>query len=230
MKLKTMVIIVLSLFIVEATFSQSKTKKITVSGFVTDVNETPLEGVGIITDGVSSNVFTNKKGFYKIKIKPDTKTLTAFDPNHGGIEVEFDGHTKINFKLLADTNNPHYINPTDEKLYNYGYGTISKKESSTGMASVDEKNMDNSSYKDIYDMIRGQVPGVSVIGSTIKIRGIRSVNGSSDPMFIVDGVESFSINDIIPSRVNSITVLKGTESAIYGSRGANGVIVITLKK
>jgi TonB-dependent SusC/RagA subfamily outer membrane receptor len=107
---------------------------------------------------------------------------------------------------------------------------ISKKESSTGMASVDEKNMDNNSYKDIYDMIRGKVPGVSVIGSTIKIRGIRSVNGSSDPMFIVDGAETFSINDISPSQVNSITVLKGTESAIYGSRGANGVIVITLKK
>lgn len=230
MNWKTLVIIALSLFVVQASFGQSKKKKIAISGYVTDVNENPLKGVVIIADGVASKVFTNKKGFYKIRIESETKTLMAFDPNHGGIEVELDGHTKINFVLLADTNNHQYISPEEVKFYDYGYGVVSKKNSSYNMALIDENNLDNNSYKDIYDMIRGKVPGVSVIGSTIKIRGTGSVNGPTDPMFIVDGFQAYSIDNISPIMVESITVLKGTEAAIYGSRGANGVIVITLKK
>lgn len=230
MNWKALVIITLSLFVIQASFAQSKSKKITISGYVTDVNKKPLKDVSIIADGKSSNVFTNKKGFYKIKLKPDTKTLAAFDPNHGGIEVELDGHAKINFVLLEDPTNPHYIHPDENKLYDYGYGKVSKKNNVYDMALIDENNLDNNSYKDIYDMIRGKVPGVSVIGTKIKIRGTRSANGPTDPMFIVNGNEAYSIDNISPVLVESITVLKGTEAAIYGSRGANGVIVITLKK
>ena len=234
MKLKTILVIALSLFVVEASFAQAKNKnkhkKITVSGYVTDVNEKPLARVAIVVDGVGSNVFTNKKGFYKIKIKPETETLMAYEMNHGGVEIEYVGHTKINFVLLADPTNAKYISPEEGKMYDYGYGKEIKKNSSSSMFLIEGNNLDNNSYKDIYDMIRGKVPGVSVIGSTVKIRGIGSVNSGTSPMFIVDGVEAISIDNISPILVQSITVLKGPETAIYGSRGANGVIVITLKK
>jgi len=232
MKLKTIVIIALSLLVLEVSFAQvkAKTKKILVSGYVTDVNEKPLARVAIVVDGVGSNVFTNKKGFYKIKIKPETETLMAYEMNHGGVEIEFDGHTKINFVLLADPTNAKYISPEEGKMYDYGYGKESKKNSNSSMSLIDGNNLDNNSYKDIYDMIRGKVPGVVVVGSSIKIRGIRSVNGGTEPMFVVDGAEAISIDNISPILVQSITVLKGPETAIYGSRGANGVIIITLKK
>ena len=77
-------------------------------------------------------------------------------------------------------------------------------------------------------MIRGKVPGVSVVGNSIVIRGVNSVNASSDPLLIVDGVTVSSIDNISPSMVKSISVLKGPDAAIYGSRGANGVLLITL--
>jgi len=232
MKLKTIVIITVSLLIVEVSFAQlkDKVKKILVSGYVTDMNEKPLDRVAIIVDGVGSNVFTNKKGFYKIKIKPETETLMAYEMNHGGVEIDYVGHTKINFVLLNNPTNARYISPEEGKMYDFGYGKESKKNSSSSMSLIDDNNLDNNSYKDIYDMIRGKVPGVMVVGSTIKIRGTGSVNGGTSPIFIVDGVESISIDNISPILVQSITVLKGPETAIYGSRGANGVIVISLKK
>jgi TonB-dependent SusC/RagA subfamily outer membrane receptor len=77
-------------------------------------------------------------------------------------------------------------------------------------------------------MIQGKVPGVDVVGNKITIRGVGSLNLSSDPLFVVDGVAVSSIDNISPREVKSITVLKGASAAIYGTRGANGVILITL--
>ena len=76
-------------------------------------------------------------------------------------------------------------------------------------------------------MIKGQVPSVEVSGKSIRIQGFSSL-GSTEPLFVVDGIVSSSIDDIPPSQVKSIEVLKGSSAAIYGSRGANGVILIRL--
>ena len=85
-------------------------------------------------------------------------------------------------------------------------------------------------YQDIYDMIRGRVAGVEVSGRSIKIRGTNSLNVSTEPLFVVDGVIVREIDDIAPETVKSIEVLKGPDAAVYGVRGSNGVIVITRKK
>lgn len=139
----------------------------------------------------------------------------AFDPNHGGIEVELDGHSKINFVLLADSNNHQYIRPDEVKLYDYGYSKIRKMDRTTSTVLIDEKNMDNNSYKNVSDMIKGKA-GASRIGG--------------NPLYIVDGKETHKVDDISPVLIESITILNGTEAAIYGVRGASGVVVITLKK
>jgi TonB-dependent SusC/RagA subfamily outer membrane receptor len=76
-------------------------------------------------------------------------------------------------------------------------------------------------------MIRGRVPGVEVSGKSIKIRGSNSLNVSTEPLFVVDGVIVKEIDDISPETVKSIEVLKGPDASIYGTRGSNGVIVIT---
>ena len=78
-------------------------------------------------------------------------------------------------------------------------------------------------------MIVGEVPGVIVSGTSIRIRGASSINASSEPLFIVDGAPTSSIGHISPRDVKSIDILKGSSAAIYGVRGANGVIVIKLK-
>lgn len=230
MKLKIMLIITLSLLVIQASFAQEiKTKKIAISGYVTDVNEKPLEGVSIIVDNIESKVFTNKKGYYKVKVAPDTKRLMAYAINHGGVEVEYVGHKKINFVLLADSTNPHYKSPQLDKVYDFGYGKINEKNNTSSMGKIDEKDLENVAYKNIYEMIQGKVPGVTVVGSNITIRGVGSINAQGNPLFIVDGFETSSIDSIDPRSVKSITVLKGSSAAIYGSRGSMGVIVITLK-
>ena len=230
MNWKTFVIIALALVVVEASYAKAKKKKIVVSGYVTDVNEKPLRGVSIIVDEIQSKVFTNKKGYYKIKIKPDTKKLMAYSIKHGGIEVNYIGHRKINFVLLADPNNSKYISPEQGKIYDYGYGKVSKKSTTSSFGKVEEDVLSKDSYTDIYQMIKGRVPGVFVSNKTITIRGPSSIQAQGNPLFVVDGVETHSIDYLNPRDVKSISVLKGSSAAIYGSKGSMGVIVITLKK
>jgi TonB-dependent SusC/RagA subfamily outer membrane receptor len=79
-------------------------------------------------------------------------------------------------------------------------------------------------------MLRGEIPGVQVTGKSIMIRSTSTVNSGTEPLFIVDGVPVNSIDNIQPQLVKSIQVLKGSSAAIYGSRGSNGVIIITLLK
>ncbi|MEI7830975.1 MAG: TonB-dependent receptor plug domain-containing protein [Prolixibacteraceae bacterium] len=217
MNWKTVVILSLLVFLVEASSARAnkKHKKIAISGYVTDVNRNPLQGISIISDGVSSNVYTNRKGFYKIRIEPEAKTLMAFEPNHGGVEVELDGHSKINFVLLADSSHHQYISPEEVKLYDYGYSKIRKMDRTSSTVLIDEKHMDNNSYKNVFEMIRGKAGAGGI---------------SSNSLYIVDGQEALNVDDISPVLIESITILNGPERAIYGIRGARGVVLITLKK
>ena len=85
------------------------------------------------------------------------------------------------------------------------------------------------SYQNIYDMIRGEIPGVQVNGKSILIQGPSSINLSTEPLLVVDGITVSSIDDISPTMVKSIEVLKGAAASVYGSRGSNGVILISLR-
>ena len=88
----------------------------------------------------------------------------------------------------------------------------------------------NANYTDIYEMIKGQVPNVEVHGKSIRIQGASSfIEASTEPLLIVDGIIVNTIEGIPPQSVRSIEILKGADAAIYGSRGANGVVMVTLK-
>ncbi len=117
-----------------------------------------------------------------------------------------------------------------DRAIEVGYGTAVQRNvtSSVSVVDVAEKGKVNT-YRDIYEMIRGKCPGVQVLGNRILIRGVNSINSSTDPLFVVDGSPVNSIDNINPNDVKSISVLKDSAAAIYGSRGANGVILITLK-
>ena len=123
-----------------------------------------------------------------------------------------------------------YNKPRSEDIVDVGYGTEVRGNLTTAVSSVDMDTYSNTSYRNIYEMIAGKCAGVQVDGNKITIRGQNTINGGTDPLFIVDGAAYNSIDWVNPNDVKSIDVLKDAGSAsIYGVRGANGVIVINLK-
>ncbi len=119
------------------------------------------------------------------------------------------------------------IDPGDEPI-DIGYTVVKRKSVTASVGKIDGSNPKYASYSTIYEMIRGEVPGVHVNGNSIMIRGATTLYGSTEPLFIVDGVPVITIDNIQPQMVKSIEVLKGSAASIYGARGSNGVILINL--
>lgn len=117
---------------------------------------------------------------------------------------------------------------SDDTL-NIGYGRQTKDKNTYSISKVNV-NKDIASYTNIFEYLNGRVAGVQVIGDRVIIRGVGTINGDTDPLFIVDGVQTPDISYINPMDVEDITVLKDGSSSIYGVQGANGVILITTKK
>ncbi len=123
---------------------------------------------------------------------------------------------------------PSDKDPLEEDV-NLGYQKVKRKNSTSATSTVKVKR--GSGYSNIYDYLQGRVAGLEVNGTSIRIRGERSLLGSNEPLILVDGMETDDISNISPDEVQSIDVLKDASStALYGSRGANGVILITLRK
>ncbi|MBN2235941.1 MAG: TonB-dependent receptor plug domain-containing protein [Bacteroidales bacterium] len=236
MKHKLTILLIISLFLVNGIQAQGKkkAKKITLTGLVVDQQKNPIKNANIFLDGINTGVVTNEEGLFKVKVKPNVKTITVFTLFHGTIEAPYQGDTEITFTLGNSSQieqDPQNI-PTEkeEELVEIGYGTKRKRNMSSSIGEVNQERLKNArNYTTIYDMIKGEVPGVAVNGNSIIIRGVSSINLSSEPLYVVNGSPVSSIADISPNDVKSISVLKGSSAAIYGARGANGVIIITLK-
>jgi TonB-dependent SusC/RagA subfamily outer membrane receptor len=211
--------------------AQKPAKKITITGEVRDQNKFPVPGANILIDDVNSNILTTQDGTYKIKVKRTAQKISIVSPA-GLAEEAINGRTTINFNLkgsvMSQVNNQGK-QPGDEEV-NIGYGNVKKRDLLQSVGKVDGTNNKYASYSSVYEMIKGEVAGVEVIGTSIRIRGTSSLMSGTQPLLVVDGVTVNSIDNILPMMVKSIEVLKGSGAAIYGSRGANGVILITLKK
>ena len=190
----------------------------------------PVKGADFYVDSIKTPYFTNKRGIYKIKVKSDAKKILVFSRLKGTSETNIDGRTTINFTLSGYPVLPPYLmkNVGTEETVEVGYGTMKKRDVISGKASSNSPRF--SSYTNMYDMIRNEVPGVQVQGTSIFLQGQSTFGGSSEPLLVVDGVIVEQINDVAPSDVNSIQVLKGPSAAVYGMRGANGVIFIKTKR
>ncbi len=230
MKSKIIILLVTCLFVAMPASAQRKNKKVVVTGYVLDNNGSPLEGILLFVDKVKSSKVTGRDGSFKLKIKPSTELISAFSVTNGLQEIPYAGQTEITFVLNAsiEAGGPEII--SNDELVDMGYGKKRKDEVTTSVGSVDFNKGDKANYSNIYDMIRGEVPGVTVSGNSILIRGVSSIRGNNQPLFIVNGSPVTSIDNISPHDVESIDILKGAATAIYGSRGTNGVIVINLKK
>lgn len=221
--------ILMSLFIIPGISGQEKSKKFFVTGTVTDAMDSPVAGAMILVDNKSTSKVTDKKGFFKVKVKPDAMVISAFTASSGLGEAMIDGESVLRIKLTAGVPLPQaQSKPDSDDQVNIGYGTIAKKDLTSSVNSLHNVNTKYAAYTSIYDVLKGTVPGVQVTGNKITIRGPSSINLSNEPLFIVDGMEVQSIEDIQPSMVESIEFLKGSSASIYGTRGANGVILIKL--
>jgi TonB-dependent SusC/RagA subfamily outer membrane receptor len=231
MKFKIVTILLLTLLTGASLFAQSNKKKITIKGLVVDADQNPVRDAAIIIDNEQTGKTTDQDGCYKIKVNASALNIGIYIDSTVVIEEAINGRTNINFTLALKI---HYRidnqnNSGDDEDINIGYGTVKKKDLTQPVSKIDAKKNRYASYNNIYDMIRGEVPGVRVSGNKINIQGSFSIYGSTEPLFVVDGVPREYIDDIPPQMVASISVLKGASATIYGSRGANGVILIYLK-
>jgi len=232
MKIRFLIVLLTALVTAGITASAQKPgKKIIIAGEVKDRNNQPVPQAIIMIDDVKTSILTNNNGYYKVKVRPTAKKIGIVSLT-GIAEEAIDGRTIINFTLggsaLGQVNTR--VNVPKEEEVNVGYGTVKKKDLTESVGKINGTDKKYASYSSIYEMIKGEVAGVEVKGTSIRIRGASSFQMSTEPLFVVDGVIVNTIDNIMPQIVQSIEVLKGSNAAIYGSRGANGVILITTKK
>jgi TonB-dependent starch-binding outer membrane protein SusC len=229
MKTKVIFCVFLSVVFLTSASGQNN-KKITLSGYVTDQTKHPVANAIIFIDGKKTNSVTDEKGFYKIKAKAQSTTIGIFTFANGLIEEDINGRTEINIICRSIIPDKKDSKPDQEdETVNIGYGTIKQKDLTTSVSKTSNTKTNYASYRTIYDLIQGELRGVQVSGKSIKIQGgLTSINLSTEPLFIVDGMPTTSIDYISPSMVRSIEVLTGASAAIYGSRASNGVILIDL--
>jgi len=231
MKYRFLVVILISLLICPVLYAQKETKKFFVTGFVKDADNNPVEGALILIDKKYTNKSTDNKGFFRVKVRRNAEMISVVTPEKGIGETLIDGENLLNITLRPGTAPLQGENadiPRGEEKVDIGYGSIKRKDLTTPVNRLDVRNSRYATYTNIYEMLKGAVPGVQVSGTKITIQGVNSFNLSTEPLFIVDGNQVNSISDIPPSQVQSIEVLKGASASIYGSRGANGVILIKL--
>ena len=207
-------------------------QNITVKGVVTDSSTgEPLSGAAILVKGTPNGVVADNDGNYSISV-PANATLGFTTIGFKDAEVAVNGRSVINVALDPD------LEMLNETIV-VAFGT-STKEAFTGSAKVlDDEALSLSQVTNVTSALAGQVAGVQLVSSngapgsnpTIRIRGISSINAGNSPLIVVDGTPyDGDMNNIAPSDIESMTVLKDAASnALYGARGANGVIMITTK-
>ena len=203
-------------------------------GKVKDENGSPLPGVSVVLKGTSTGVATDVNGDFKLVVLKSVVPMLTFSfIGMQPVEVEW---TKEKKELVMHED----ATMLEEATVTTGYQTIDKKRMTGAVDVITAKEIENKGYAAIGDILRGAMAGVSTRNTSgkpgslpeIRIRGLNSLYGSMDPMWIVDGTPFYgSLNDIEPEDIESITVLKdAAATAIYGSQAANGVIVIKRKR
>jgi len=203
-------------------------QQITVTGTVTDADDNPLIGAAVVVVGTTDGVITDFDGNYSIKANANQSLKFTYVGYQEQV-VKVDGRSTINVKLVEGEQ-------LDEVVV-IGYGTVKKSSLSGAVASVSSKDLLADVARSASSALQGKVAGVNVStiggqpgsGMNINIRGVGSVNNSNEPLVVIDGVYG-DINMVEPSDIQSMEILKdASAAAIYGSRAANGVVLITTK-
>src|SRR5699024_3133104 len=213
-----------------------------VSGTVTDPSGEAIPGISIHIKGSTNGTASDGNGQYNITVE-DNAVLIFSGIGYEQKEVPVNGKSVVDVTIKSGTQSLN-------ELVVVGYGTTTKKDFTGTVKTISAERIENKNVSDVSQALAGEAPGVRVINNsgqpgsspTVRIRGFGSVNGNRSPLYVVDGVpidntnsdvsgEGINpLNSINPSDVKSISVLTdAVATAIYGSRGANGVVVITTK-
>jgi TonB-linked SusC/RagA family outer membrane protein len=219
----------LALFVI-LTGAQLFAQKVT--GVVVDDSNTPLPGVTVVVKGTTNGVITNNDGNYSISTSDANKDVLLFSfIGFETKEVKINGSKLINVQLKTNV-------LQIEEVVAVGYGVVKKRDVTGSVASVSGKAILATPAANVMQAMQGKLAGVNIITQdgrpdaavSIRVRGGGSISQSNDPLILVDGVAVSSLSDIPAYQIESIDVLKDASStAIYGARGANGVILVTTK-
>ncbi len=207
----------------------------TITGTVTDANGVPLPGATVLVKGTTRGTVTDFDGSYSLDAEPGETLVFSFT-GFGTQEVLVGTQTTVSISLLEEAS-------TLDDIIVVGYGIQKKRDVTGAIATIDNESISKIPVPSGVQAMQGQVAGVDVMSTggrpgqapTIRIRGRRSISASNDPLFVIDGIPQTSgtsaITDINPQDIESMEVLKdAAATAIYGSRGANGVVIITTKR
>ena len=202
-----------------------------VSGTVVDASGLPVIGAGVLIEGTSTGAVTDENGKYSIEVPSGDSILEFSCMGYQTLKVSLDGRRVIDVTLREDT---QFL----DEVVVVGYGTQKKVNLTGSVSMVDSDEISARPISSVSSGLQGLLPGVTVVNpngqpgesnTTIRVRGIGTI-GNANPLILIDGVEG-DISAINPEDIESVSVLKDAASAsIYGSRAANGVLLVTTKK
>jgi TonB-dependent starch-binding outer membrane protein SusC len=223
-----------------AAYAQKKV----VTGTITDVEGSPLPGVSVIIKGTTTGQATDSDGKFSIEADSEDILLTSFI-GYSTQEIKVGSQSKIDFKLIEDIS-------TLQEVVVVGYGEMKRADLTSAQSSISSKDIQKTLNTTIEQAIQGRAAGVYVTqnsgqpggGMSVNIRGISSINGTNEPLYVIDNIQisgssvaygaSSSANPLAglnPSDIESIEILQGpSATAVYGSRATNGVVLITTKR
>lgn len=209
-------------------------KSITVTGKVTDKNNQPLVGVTVLApDDGNTATLTDTRGQYTITVSNDGTLLQFSFVGYATQSVTIHAQTRVDVTLEEQAT-------AIDNVVVVGFSTQRKATVTGSVSAVSTKDLLQSPQANISNALAGRMPGLLSVqrsgepgkdASTLRIRGIGTFAGNQDPLIMVDGIESSNYNNIDPNEIESITILKdASATAVYGVRGANGVLLITTKR
>ncbi len=203
-----------------------------ISGKISDVQGV-LPGVSVVEKGTTNGTVTDVEGTFKMQLNGPGKAITVSHVGYVSQDIDVSGKTSLDIILVEDRK-------TLNEVVVIGYGSLSKKEVSSAITHLSAKDLLRTGGNNPLMAIQGKVAGLSVTNTSaadpnsspnIQLRGASSRSAGLGPLFVINGVPGGNIDNINQNEIESIDVLKGgAASAIYGTRGSNGVIVITTKK
>jgi TonB-dependent starch-binding outer membrane protein SusC len=205
-------------------------QSVVVTGTIRDVSNVPLIGVTVVEKGTTNGTMTDADGHFTLTV-PDKHILQISMIGFKTQEVEVNGTTPVDLVLAEE------LTAIDEVVV-VGYGTVKRGDITTSVSTVSTRDLEERPMISAATAIQGKAAGVTVIqpsgepgaAMVVRIRGNTSINASNDPLYVVDGVPVNDINFLSPNDIESMQILKDASSAaIYGSRGANGVVLIMTK-
>ncbi|HWI92658.1 MAG TPA: TonB-dependent receptor [Flavisolibacter sp.] len=237
------VILVLLLIISNLSFAQNN---VTVTGKITDESNKPLEGVSIQVKGTTNATVTNADGNFQITVPSEKSILVITHVGYEQQEIQVGNRRQISIPMKAAANSM-------ENVVVIGYGTQKRKNVTGAVSSFDARRVDEQPVQRVDQALVGQLAGVTVRqttgipgkGFSVQVRGTSSISGGNEPLYVIDGFPLSTnssnvsngnfgtgnpLDNINPNDIESIEVLKdAAAAAIYGSRAANGVVIITTK-